>query len=308
MEIDNIGLQDCSLNFFDIGAAGDINPRWKDLRQAINYFGAEPNANEIPQKSHSYRSQKIIDCGIWNWTGTKNLNVCKSPPLSSMLMPNFKLINQFPDPERFNVVKKNSVNVLEYNEALEEMGCQNEIDFIDIDIQGAELKILKCSNHENLMGINIEVLFEEIYVGSNLFWEVDHYLRNLGFSLWDMKRLHWQRAGITNDIPIKGQLMCGDALYLRKVQYIENMNNIHVNEKAVKYLMILAAYKLHDYLAFCTERFAASKIITHEQKIKIFDYIMSEVRERYQLADHTKQSTFRFTKGRLIEREMGNNK
>lgn len=81
-----------------------------------------------------------------------------------------------------------------------------EVDFVNLDIQGAELKALKgfgslLTRFENIKAIYSEVNFEEVYVGAPHVSEIDEYLRQFGFG-----RL------LTKETPYGW----GDALYLRK--------------------------------------------------------------------------------------------
>ncbi len=82
----------------------------------------------------------------------------------------------------------------------------NEFEFINLDVQGAELKVLKgfgniFEKYENIKAIYSEVNFEEVYVGAPLVQEIDEYLSKYKFT-----------RVITADTPYKW----GDALYLRK--------------------------------------------------------------------------------------------
>lgn len=80
------------------------------------------------------------------------------------------------------------------------------VDFINLDVQGAELKVLKgfgtlLSQYDNIKAIYSEVNFEEVYVGAPLVSELDDHLSSFGF----------QRI-LTASTPYGW----GDALYLRK--------------------------------------------------------------------------------------------
>jgi len=80
------------------------------------------------------------------------------------------------------------------------------VDFINLDVQGAELKVLKgfgdlLNQYGNIKAVYSEVNFEEVYVGAPLVSELDDFLRTFGF----------QRI-LTASTPYGW----GDALYLRK--------------------------------------------------------------------------------------------
>lgn len=78
--------------------------------------------------------------------------------------------------------------------------------FINLDVQGAELKVLKgfgdlLKDFENIKCIYTEVNFEHLYKNVPLINEIDDYLSNFNFN-----RIH----------TVNTQYNWGDALYLRK--------------------------------------------------------------------------------------------
>lgn len=80
------------------------------------------------------------------------------------------------------------------------------VDFVNLDVQGAELRVLKgfgllFDHYKNIKAVYCEVNFEEVYVGANLVADIDEYLGKFGFT-----RL------LTKTTPYGW----GDALYLRK--------------------------------------------------------------------------------------------
>lgn len=80
------------------------------------------------------------------------------------------------------------------------------IQFINLDIQGVELKALKgfgdlLDKFSGIKAIYSEVNFEEVYVGANLVTEIDEYLKQFGFN---------------RVITCPTEYGWGDALYLRK--------------------------------------------------------------------------------------------
>ena len=46
---------------------------------------------------------------------------------------------------------------------------------------------------DNVIGLEIEVEFEQMYIDQPLFNEVDAFVKEKGFSLFDIKRYYWKR-------------------------------------------------------------------------------------------------------------------
>jgi FkbM family methyltransferase len=80
----------------------------------------------------------------------------------------------------------------------------NGIDFLNIDVQGAELMVLKGMGNilYNFKAAYLEVNKEELYTGCALVQEIDIYLLSFGF-----KRVETKWCGNTG---------WGDALYLKR--------------------------------------------------------------------------------------------
>jgi FkbM family methyltransferase len=62
----------------------------------------------------------------------------------------------------------------------------SKFDFLTLDVQGAELKVLKgfgdiLNIYKNIKGIYTEINFEQVYVGAAHFDELDKYLKSFGF-------------------------------------------------------------------------------------------------------------------------------
>lgn len=87
---------------------------------------------------------------------------------------------------------------------LDQMSCWGEYDFLNMDLQGSELKALKGMGDtlDDFKYAYLEVNKEELYKGCALIDEVDIYMRGFGF-----KRVETKWAGNTG---------WGDALYIKR--------------------------------------------------------------------------------------------
>lgn len=87
---------------------------------------------------------------------------------------------------------------------LDQYGCYGDDDFLNIDVQGAELKVLKGLGEylHQFRWAYLEVNKEELYKGCALVGEIDDYLLKFGF-----KRVETKWCGNTG---------WGDALYIKK--------------------------------------------------------------------------------------------
>jgi hypothetical protein len=108
----------------------------------------------------------------------------------------------------------------------------DDLDFAKLNVQGAELKILETFGDRlsDVVGILSEVSFVESYVARPFFADVDQFLRDRGFTFFDIvahhyigradspvaaQHLEWTERQFSGLVSVMGQLVEGHALYLR---------------------------------------------------------------------------------------------
>jgi hypothetical protein len=129
------------------------------------------------------------------------------------------------------------------------------MDFIKIDVQGAELDILKGGEtflREHILGIEIEVEFQSLYKGQSLFSGADIYIRDsLGLQIWDIRKTYWKYEVGINVGSAKGQLIFGDALYFRSPSEILSLcSHFDKKEASNKILMACLMGIIYGYLDY----------------------------------------------------------
>ena len=107
-------------------------------------------------------------------------HVCNFPMTSSLFEPNEPLLKLFNNlSELTRVVRAEPIETRRLDDIPE---CA-QADFLKLDVQGAELDILRGAEKllERVVAISTEVEFVPLYKGQPLFAEVDTYLRSRGF-------------------------------------------------------------------------------------------------------------------------------
>lgn len=125
---------------------------------------------------------------------------------ASIYKPNFPFVNQFPN-SGFKITR------IEYFKTDTLDNQVKDADFIKIDTEGSELEILKGGKEllRKVSGIEVEVSFNPMYEGQPLFSEIDAFLREQGFQLFDLHLGRWKRHKRS-----KGQVVLADAVYFRE--------------------------------------------------------------------------------------------
>jgi FkbM family methyltransferase len=257
----------------DIGARGDIQYPF-NLHDNLSLILVEPDPEEseylIELYSKKTKDIKILPYALWSNKSILSLNLTKSPGASSILLPNSKFLNQFPEKDRFDIVREYTVNTSTIDELYGD-NYFDRIDFVKIDVQGSELNILKGGNSflkSNIIGIEVEVEFSELYSNQPLFSDVDKFIREeLGLELWDLARTYWKYKNKNNYLPTKGKMVFGDALYLRPIIGLDNwLSKFNFDIAKSKLLALIDTALMYGYTDY------ASAIIEHE---KLYPYFNS---------------------------------
>lgn len=259
--------------YVDVGARWGITEPWTHFGDIVNIIGFEPDETECKKLNAQIREKdlfiKYLPIALLDEKKDATLNITRSPGCSSLLTPNAKILNQFPDFERFDIVKKTQLYTNSLNSVLEEYRIK-DIDFIKVDTQGTELNILKGAGQvlsRDVFGIAVEVEFAQLYENQPLFADVDEYLRECGFALFDLNRHRWKRGNIPTNMPSRGQMIFGDALYFR-TDFGKDVKSIS-RTKGIKMIMISALHGYYDYGIYLKELFSKYDIFNQEDKNQI---------------------------------------
>ena len=228
----------------DIGAAGEIEPRWKPFSKNLQYIGFEPDKRSrerILNQAYLFKSYEILPHALSDVDKPRNLNLCRKPQVSSLYKPNRDFLDRFPDSERFDVMQVERVDCV----TLDKLNLAN-IDFLKLDIEGAENDVIKGAQTTlNLvLGLELEVEFIEIYSGQGLFGDICNELSSHGFEFVDFVHLsRWQRNGIYGH----GQCVAGDALFLKSPEtLIKQSSSIEVWSTYISILLIYRRFDMID--------------------------------------------------------------
>jgi FkbM family methyltransferase len=250
-------LNDDRIVLLDIGAAGDIQPRWKRVSQFLDYIGFEPDQRSydlLKLQPNACSSFRIINSAVWDSEIDLSINFCRKPMVSSHFYPNRDFLNRFPDKERYDIVSEVTVQT----KKLDDQDIIN-IDFIKLDIQGGELAALKGGQRllGDCLGAEVEVSFISQYIGQPLFGDISYYMTGLGFEFIDFVHLNrWERKTF-NDF---GQLVWGDALFLKSPETMVEKYSSD-SGKIKKYVAICALYGRFDLIQILEEKLSANHLV-----------------------------------------------
>lgn len=272
-------FQENPLVMIDVGVSGGIPKHWGRARKYLKVIGFEPDERAF-KRLDSNKRNTFFNVPLSQAGGYIVLHLTKKQENSSVYIPNFRMLEQFPDAERFKVVGSMKVNSERLSSDLLRKAGDTDYDFLKLDVRGGELYILHGASdllESHLFGIETEVEFLPIYAGQPLFADVDKFMQQKEFQLFDLKRYYWKRnvgVDVKNE---KGQIIFADALYLKTYEaYLKSMEKFDQGQKKVKILKAISIcmiYGLSDYALDICLKATNDGVLSLKEKEVVFKSI-----------------------------------
>lgn len=232
------------------------------LHRHLRLFAFEPDPTsyatlvERYRNSSQFHSAKCFPFALADELGMATLYSTAHPSMSSLMQADKKLFASYTQrmgdakswSEGFEVVAQHEVQQTTLERLCEEQQLQH-IDFLKLDTQGSELKILKGAQRL-LERKKIGVVFTEFsmvnyYENQVCFSELDQWMKAQGYRLIDIRtypeianRLQHSNSGKVTEQPRFG--MVGDAVYIPN-----NVDNYY-HPEAIALLLAALGYYSHS--------------------------------------------------------------
>jgi FkbM family methyltransferase len=232
------GLLRRPLVVVDAGARWGVAHAWSAFDPGhVEVIGFEPDDAECRRLKLLYRGRsnvRFVPLALGSERGSRQLYVTADPAAASLYQPDEETIRRRPELRSATVTGTVEISLVTLDEWTREAGIP-AVDAIKLDVQGAELDVLRGAARtlETVRALELEVEFNEIYHGQPLFADIDRFVRASGFVLWRLGGLaHYGFADEPSDADVEefqffdsrpvevraqgGQLFWGHAYYVRR--------------------------------------------------------------------------------------------
>jgi FkbM family methyltransferase len=249
----NLHMTVCNVGSRKLGQHDDYGSSdWGVFAPNLTIYGFDADADACDAANTDLENRQVnwkqehIPIALSDEVGEKTLYVTQNPMCSSLYPPNEPYLARFQGlPELVNLdffigIETTTLDDFCLSESI------REIDFLQIDVQGADLLVLQGAQEtlKNVLAIQIEVEFSHLYHDQPLFADVDSYLRKQNFTLFDLATSYRIRSCSPIASRIRpGQLLWADAFYFRDLLQ-KNKND---PQKLLKLACIADILNFPDY-------------------------------------------------------------
>jgi FkbM family methyltransferase len=175
------------ITLVDVGAQEGLQLQGMLRADCVTPVMFEP----IPSEAEALRNTisripggQVIESALANTSGTRKLHIAAASGCSSLLEPDFDILDRYPIAWIFRKVGERDVLCSRYDELFRQQAVPKP-DVIKIDVQGFEYEVLLGFGHllETCLGIELESHLYPIYREQKLLGEIVAYLEQFGFVL-----------------------------------------------------------------------------------------------------------------------------
>ncbi len=195
-------VEDLAITVADLGARGGLDEDFLSIAWACAAIGFEPDSHEAERLARNgdarWRKLVVLPYAIGGVDGPALLYVPESREGASLLRHNASMVELY-GYENLHVDKEEIPISVRTLDKLRQAGELPRIDYLKIDIEGAELEVLQAAGETlgDCVALKVECSFVPQRLNQPLIWEVAAFLLGRDFWVMDARDIHrWRRRNL----------------------------------------------------------------------------------------------------------------
>ena len=270
--LDRLHITICNVGSRKLAASDDYGSQgWEVFAPNLTIYGLDADLDACEQANADLEARQVnwtekhFALALWNTESEETLYVTHNPMCSSLYRPNETYrarFSQLLDVARLDFTIEVETTTLD-------AFCQREgihtIDFLQTDVQGADLQVLQGASQlleRSVLALQTEAHFSPLYIDQPLFSDLDLYVREQGFTLFDISQAYRDRAlSPIHSQTHPGQLLWGDVFYFRDLLQPDVNPALQTPDSILKLACIADILDFTDYalelLVYLTQKYGA---------------------------------------------------